>query len=199
MELEEMQAAWSQMSQDLEKQKQLTDEIILKMTQQRYTSQWNKIFTGEKIGGVICYVALVAILANFKELDTLPLQISGILCMLILAILPILSLKTIRAMKRVNVTSMSYKETMKTYAEGKKNFVNFQKLNVALSFVFMLLTVPVSAKLLNGENLFETLDPKLGIAVPFMFALFGLLVWVVTRCYKRVLRSSENILQEIEE
>ena len=41
MELEEMQAAWSQMSQDLEKQKQLTDEIILKMTQQKYTSQWN--------------------------------------------------------------------------------------------------------------------------------------------------------------
>lgn len=199
MELEEMQAAWSQMSQELEKQKQLTDEIILKMTQQRYTSQWNKIFTGEKIGGVICYVALVAILAYFKELDTIPLQIAGILCMLILAILPILSLKTIKAMKRVNVTTMSYKETMKTYAEGKKNFVNFQKLNIGLSFVFMILTVPVSAKLLNGKNLFETLDPKLGIAAPFMLALFGLLIWAVTRCYKRILRNSENILKEIEE
>lgn len=199
MELEEMQAAWSQMSQDLEKQKQLTDEIILKMTQQKYSSQWNRIFNAEKIGGFICYVALIAILLNFRKLDTTPLQVSGILCMLILAILPILSLKTIQAMKRVNVTSMSYKETMETYANGKKNFVNFQKLNIGMSFVFMLLTVPVSAKLFNGKDLFETLDPKLGIAVPFMLIFFGLLMWVVMRCYKSVLRNSEKILQEIEE
>ena len=89
MELEEMQAAWSQMSQDLEKQKQLTDEIILKMTQQKYTSQWNKIFTAEKIGGIICYTALIALLFNFNKFDTLGLQISGILCIIILAILPI--------------------------------------------------------------------------------------------------------------
>jgi hypothetical protein len=199
MELEEMQAAWSQMSQELEQQKQLTDEIILKMTQQKYSNQWNKIFTAEKAGSVICYVALVAILANFRDLDTIPLQICGILSMLILAILPILSLKTIKAMKRVNVTTMSYKETMETYAKGKKNFVNFQKLNIGISFVFMLLTVPLSAKLFNGEDLFETLDPKLGIAAPFMLLFFGLLIWVVMRCYKRVLRNSENILQEIED
>ena len=168
MELEEMQAAWSQMSQELEKQKRLTDEIILKMTQQKYTSQWNKIFTGEKIGAVICYVGLVAILANFKTFDTIGLQISAILCMLILAILPIISLKTIRGMKQVDVTSMNYKETMRTYAKGKKRFVAFQRLNVGVSFLFMILTVPVSAKLFNDENLFETLDPKLGIAAPFM-------------------------------
>ncbi|WP_299767420.1 hypothetical protein [uncultured Dokdonia sp.] len=199
MELEEMQAAWSQMSQELEKQKQLTDEIILKMTQQKYTSQWNKIFTAEKIGGVVCYVALVVLLANFKTFDTISLQVSAILCMLILAVLPILSLKTIRGMQQVNVTKMNYKETMETYAKGKKNFVNFQKLNVGISFLFMTLTVPVSAKLFNDENLFETLDPKLGIAVPFMLVFFGLLIWFVTRCYKKVLRSSETILKEIEE
>lgn len=199
MELEEMQAAWSQMSQELEKQKQLTDEIILKMTQQKYISQWNKIFTGEKIGSVICYAVLIAIMANFNKLDTIGLQISGILCMLLLAILPIISLRTIRGMKKVNVTTMSYKETMETYAKEKRNFVNFQKLNIALSFVFMLLTIPVSAKLFNDENLFETLDPKLGIAAPFMLIFFGLLIWVVTKWYKRVLHNSETILQEIEE
>lgn len=199
MELEEMQAAWSQMSQELEKQKQLTDEIILKMTQQTYTSQWNKIMTGEKIGTVICYSALIAILFNFKELDTMALQLSGALCVVILGILPILSLQTLRVMKRVNVTTMNYKETMETYAKGKKNFVNFQKLNIALSFVFMLLTVPVSAKLLKGKNLFETLDPKLGYASIFMLVFFGLLIWIVTRWYKRVIRNSDTILQEIGE
>ncbi len=199
MELEEMQAAWSQMSQELEKQKQLTDEIILKMTQQKYTSQWNKIFTGEKIGTVVCYAALIAILINFNKLDTIGLQITGILCVLILGVLPIISLKTIQAMKRVDVTTMSYKETMETYVREKKKFVNFQKLNIGLSFVFMILTVPVSAKLFNDENLFETLDPKLGIAAPFMLALFGLLIWGVTKWYKHILRNSENILKEIEE
>ncbi len=199
MELEEMQMAWSQMSQELEKQKQLTDEIILKMTQQRYKDHWNKIATPEKIGSVICYTALIFILANFEKFDTLPLQISGGLCILILAILPILSLYTIRNLQRINLTKTNYKETMEAYAKSKKDFVNFQKLNIGISFLFMLITIPVSAKLFNNEDLFANFDNKLFYALPIMLIFFSGLIWFVTRCYKGILRSSERILNEIKE
>jgi len=192
MELEEMQAAWSQMSQQLEAQKKLTDEIILKMTKQRYQNHWNKIATPEKIGGVICYAAVIALIINFNKLDTLALQISGVLCIIILTILPILSLKTIRDLQHIDISENNYKQ-------GKKRFINFQKLNIGISFLFMLLTIPVSAKLFNGENLFETMDKKLLIALPVCFFFFYLLIRFVSKCYKGVIKNSEAILEDIKE
>ena len=194
-----MQAAWSQMSQQLEAQKKLTDEIILKMTKQRYQNHWNKIATPEKIGGVVCYAAIVFIAVNFYKLDTLGFQIAGGLCILILAILPILSLKTIHDLQHIHIGNQNYKQTMEAFAKSKKRFVNFQKLNIGMSFVFMLLTIPLSAKLLNGKNLFETYDNKLFIALPFCFIFFYLLMRFAIRCYKGVLRNSEAILEDIKE
>ncbi len=199
MELEEMQAAWSQMSQQLEAQKKLTDEIILKMTKQRYQNHWNKIATPEKIGGVICYAAVIALIINFNKLDTLALQISGVLCIIILTILPILSLKTIRDLQHIDISENNYKQTMEAFVKGKKRFINFQKLNIGISFLFMLLTIPVSAKLFNGENLFETMDKKLLIALPVCFFFFYLLIRFVSKCYKGVIKNSEAILEDIKE
>ena len=139
MELEEMQTAWATMSQELEKQQKLTNELILKMTQQRYHNHWNKIATPEKIGGVICYATVIALIIYFNKLDTIGLQISGGLCILILTILPIISLKTIRDLQHIDIGNNNYKETMEAFARSKKRFINFQKINIGISFLFMLL------------------------------------------------------------
>jgi hypothetical protein len=196
MELEEMQAAWTEMSSELEKQKVITNELIMKMTQERYTNTWNHIRNFELLGTLICYGALIYLLINFGKLDTTPLLISGIIAAIIMAILPALSLKSIRGMKEVNVTTMTVKETMATFTKRKKQFVNFQKLNVGLSFIFMLVTVPLSGKLINGEDLFARLDSKLLIALPAMLILFAFLFWFVKRTYKRVILRSERLIDE---
>lgn len=196
MELEEMQAAWTEMSAELEKQKQITNQLIMKMTQERYTNTWNHLRNFELIGLLVSYGALIFLLVNFSKLDTTPLLISGIIGAIILAILPALSLKTIRGMKDVDVTSMTVKETAETYTKRKKEFVNFQKLNVILSFIFMLVTVPLSGKLLNGEDLFAKMDHKLIVALPLMLVLFAILVWFVRKTVRKVLAKTDTLIDQ---
>lgn len=196
MELEEMQAAWTEMSGELEQQKQITNELIMKMTQERYTNTWNHARNFELFGTIVCYAILVYLLLNFAKLDTTPLFISGIITALVLAILPILSLRSIRGMKEVNVTTMTVKETMDTYKKRKSQFVLFQKLNIAMSFLLMLVVLPVSGKILNDEDLFANFDNKLLIAMPFMLVFFGLLMWFGIYNYKRILRKSQNIIDK---
>ena len=65
MELQEMQAAWQQMNQKIEKQQQLTDQLIMEMTTQKYRAKYQKLNTFETVGGVICYVFATYILMNF--------------------------------------------------------------------------------------------------------------------------------------
>lgn len=198
MELEEMQAAWARMSEQLETQKKLTDDIIMKMTQEKFSKQWSPIGTAEKIGTAISYSAAIAILVYFGKLDTLALQICGGLCIVILIIAPILSLRSIHAMQTISLSN-AHSKMMGDYARAKKRFINFQKMNMIGSFFFMLLTIPVTGKLFNDENLFEKLDPKLLIALPFCFLFFFLLIRYVSKCYRNVLKRSEDILNEIQE
>ncbi|MBV1924912.1 MAG: hypothetical protein KUG49_00180 [Dokdonia sp.] len=198
MELEEMQAAWSQMSDQLETQKKLTDDIIMQMTQEKFSKQWNNIGAAEKVGTVISYAAGIALLYHFSKLDTLLLQICGVLCLVILIVAPILSLRSIHGLQNISL-SEPYSIMMARYAKAKKRFVNFQKMNMIGSFFFMLLTIPVSGKLFNNENLFETLDHKLLIALPFCFLFFFLLIRYITKCYRGILKRSEDILREIDE
>lgn len=192
-----MQAAWSQMSNQLEEQKKLTNEIILKMTQQHYRNQWNKIAISEKIGTVICYGAAIALLFNFSKLDSLPLQISGVFVLLVLFILPIISLRTVRAMKQIDLIGNTYKQTMEAYVKNKRNFINFQKFNVGLSFIFMFAIMPVFSKLFNGKDFFETFNLKMLYAIPFSILFYILTIKYVMRYYKGVIKQSEAIMEEI--
>ena len=55
MELEEMKTLWGEMSIEIEKQKKLTDSLIIKMTQADYRNKISKILIPESIGAIICF------------------------------------------------------------------------------------------------------------------------------------------------
>ena len=109
MEIEELQATWTQMSEELEKQKKLTKEIILKMTHQDYKDRLNKIAIPEKISAVFTYVVAAILLFRFYELDTLPLRICGVITLAILIVLPYFSLKYLNGMRNLNVSELKFR------------------------------------------------------------------------------------------
>lgn len=199
MELEDMQAAWSEMSSALDKQKQLTDEIILKMTQERHTSRWNSYRRFEFIGAIVCYAAVIYLLFNFTKLDTLGLQICGGLMIVFLIALPIFSLGILKNMANLTIDSRDNAQMMKAYAKKKKNFVTFQKVNIGASLLFMFLTIPVSSKILNDENLLAKFDEKLLFALPLCVLFFALLMWWVTKVNRKMLHNTETLLSEVQE
>ena len=59
MEIEELQSVWSEMSAQLEKQKKLTNELIMEMTQNRYSTKFDKLTFYETIGAVISFVMAI--------------------------------------------------------------------------------------------------------------------------------------------
>ncbi len=96
MDIEELQTTWTQMSEELEKQKKLTNEIILKMTQQEYKSRLDKVTIPEKLGTLVSYAAAIFILFNFNALDTVLLKTCGFITLVIIIVLPYLSLKYLK-------------------------------------------------------------------------------------------------------
>jgi hypothetical protein len=198
MELEEMKSLWEDMSQRVDQQKVLTDQLIIDMTKERYENKMRRISVPETISAFICFAAVIYLISNFKLLDVWYLQLSGVLTIVACLLLPILSLKSIKRMKAINISKSTYKDALATYAKEKTRFLLLQKSSFYTSFIVLILAVITFGKIMKGIDVFTTTD-KLNWLVPSgIGVLFIFSQWVLKK-YKKATDSANKILKELKD
>jgi len=199
MEWEELQATWAQLGQELEEQKKLTKEIIMKMTQEKFTNKFRTLTQIETVGAIVCYAAAIGVLVNFNELNTWYLALCGILTLAFITILPTMVLRALAKIRNLNIIQGTFKDNLRTYTKAKNHLLRLQRTGIMASFVSLFICLPVAAKLLSNKNIFEIgLKPTawigLGVVVilMFFFSRWGY------RGYKKVTSAAENLLRDLE-
>lgn len=198
MELHEMQAAWQQMNLKIEKQQQLTDQLIMEMTTQKYRAKYQKLNTYETIGGVLCYIFAAYILVNFGKLDIWYLRLCAIVAIAVLTVLPILSLSAIRDLQNLPISSGTQKQLMEDFTDRKRRFLLFQKINLGMTPLLMVAILPVFAKLFKGKDVFvegSVMFWYVPIGGIILFLVFG---WVL-KCYRSINASAAKTLEELDQ
>lgn len=199
MEVEELQATWIQLSAELEQQKILTEQIILQMTQERYSNKFKTISTYETIGAVICFLSGFYMLVNITKLDTWYLMTCGILTITFLFTMPILVLRALWQIKNIKIIDVSVSETLVKFKKSKNKLLSLQQFTVYASFILMLTTAAVFKKIWSNKDFFMAergLWSYGAIAVVAIF-LFFFAKWAYT-CYKNITRSAEDVLKELD-
>lgn len=199
MELEEIQATWAQMTEKLEKQERLTYKIILQMTQQKYSGKFSKLSTYETIGAVICFAVAIFILINFAKLDTWYLIACGVFTLAVLLVMPVVVLRYLGQIKRLNITEGNYTQTFVRFTKARKKLLAVQQFSIYISFILMFAVAAVFSKILSNDDFFtKERDGSVyvAIAVALIFVFFTAR-WGY-RSYKKVTSSAENILKELE-
>ncbi|HRN49219.1 MAG TPA: hypothetical protein PLS00_00825 [Niabella sp.] len=197
MELDELKSSWETLSHKLEHQRQLNSKLIEQMTNQNYKNRLNNIARPEFIASIFCFIMAIALIWNFNRLHTLLLQIFGGFSVLFLIVLPVLSLQSIKGLQTINISLPTYKITLKEFAAQKIRFQKIQKLNVFLSFIFMVTFAPVSVKLVAGKDVSHNITFWLTILPASVLVLFFVSKWVL-RHYNNTLKKAEELLIEIE-
>jgi len=200
MELEEIKNIWDDMSQEIDKQKILTDKSIVNITKKRYVNKIRTISILETTFAFISIVFSAYILINFTKLDTWYLSISGIIVVLFLIIVPILSVKGIRTLKYLDIAGNTFKQSLHKYATGKQNFINFIKVSSYLTFPFIVAFMLIAEKIFNNNNLISEND----IGVYWYVLPLGIIIQILTNKwilikYSKTLNEAENILKELEQ
>lgn len=199
MELEEMQKAWSEMSAELEQEKKLSNQLIMEMTQERLKNKIGIIAKYETIGAIICVIAAMMLLSKFKELDTWYLFASGLFTVSYLILLPVLVLRSIQAMQRINLTHNTYKETLISYTKKKKQFLLIQRVGIYLNFILLGVSLPVIIKVFKGKDIFITNSKILYWYIPIMIIFLVIFsIWGYKK-YKKITISGSQMLEEINE
>ncbi|MEP6748033.1 MAG: hypothetical protein ABJB86_09925 [Bacteroidota bacterium] len=197
MDLEEMKTLWIQMSLQVEKQKKITDSLIIKMTQVNYRNKINKIWIPEAISSVFAFIAIAFIVTGFQKLNTWYLVICGMVTMVILFLLPVLSLRSIYRIRSLQVLDKNYKESLLAYSKARIHFVFVQKLSFYLGSVLILTVVPVVRKLINGMDFFK--ETKLWFAYVIGFPFYYFIAKWVFKYYIKSAADAENILKELQD
>lgn len=199
MEIEEMQTLWSEMSNQLEQQKKLTKEIIMSMTQERYTNKFRTISTYETLGALICFAIGIYILSNFNALEVWYLKACGVIAMVFLFVVPVLVLRALSRIQRLNITNKSYKETLVIYTKAKTNLLRLQKFGIVASFFLMFAVAAVYSKIWSDKDFFmmeRSIGSYVAIGVATVFVI------LVSRWgyghYRRITNSAEKLLKELE-
>ena len=197
MELEELQSAWTQMSQELKKQKELTNEIIMEMTKEKYRSKFRTITNYEKAGTLVCIASTLFIAFNILKLDTWYLLACGLVAILFSVVLPLLVLRSLKRIQQLDIANLNYKETLLHYTKAKSNLLKIQRYGMFASFIFLLAFLPAIAKIINGKDLF--LEPGNFLLKLFIMAVFLVLIsqWGYGH-YKRVTNSAEQLIKDLE-
>jgi hypothetical protein len=196
MELEEMKASWEALSKKVEKQEQLTTQIIENMTQQNFKSKLNNITKWELSGTVICFASAGYVIFNFAKLSQVYLQVFALIGIAILAVLPVISLWLLKGMGNLNVSSKTYSETISAYAHRKIRFQRFQKLSVLFTVVLMITGMPVIMAI-RGIDIGK-MPHYWSITFPVMLVFLFAFAWRVLRYYDSNLEKAEHILTDME-
>jgi hypothetical protein len=197
MQLEEMKTLWGEMSIEIEKQKKLTDSLIIRMTQADYRNKINKILIPEAISALVSFAGILFILINFQKLNTWYLLVCGLIVVLILSLLPILSIKAVWKIRSINISDNNYKQSLMEYSKGKMQFVFIQKLSFYMGAILMLVILPVMGKLISRMDFFKETSLWLSYAIAFPF-FYWFAKWVFS-CYIKSTVDAENILKELKD
>ena len=199
MELEELQAAWTQMSTDLEHQKKMTDEIIIDMTKEKYKNKFKTLITYESFGVLICIAYAFFLLYNFSKLDTWYLVTFGILALLFSLILPFLGMKFLFEIKNIDILKGDYQQNILKYTKAKNNLLALQQFAIIAGFAMFFLIIAVNSKIVSGTDIFQselTTGKWIGILGGLTFMVF-FCRWGY-RSYQKVTASAASILKELE-
>lgn len=200
MDLEEMKTLWTTMSERVEKLEVLNKQNIMEMTQLKYKNKFSKLRLYETSGAVICYVFALGILFNIDKLNTWYLMACGLFCIGFLMIMPILSLRSIHSLSRINLSSNSYKDVLIRFEKEKRKTLLIQRVGIFLGVLLMFVSIPVADMILNGNNFFEN-EIKTPVWYAIIFA--SIFLFFASRWgygwYLRITKSAENIIEELDE
>ena len=196
MELDDLKNSWNNISNELKTQQNINPKMIDMITKKKYHSSIRKIIAPEISGTIVCIAAIIFLGIHFGYLNTVYLQVSGIISMAVLAALSVISMLSIRQLNIKPDFTKPHAENLRQFAVQKIQFVKFQKVNVLLCYVLLVMTIILLSRFLNGKDIstnkyFWTFS----FAAGYLFLTFYS-KWV-SKFYSSKLRQAEDLLKEL--
>jgi uncharacterized membrane protein len=204
MDLEEMKSTWTQMSTEMEKQKKLTNEIIIKMANQKSKNSLENIKRLELLGGLVMGAALnigLAIVLFNGMIQSIPLLCFAFVSMFIFSYSMYMSWTFIQVMNKIDLQENTLEDSHRYFSEFKAHCKRHKKRGMILNIPTVIFSLPVVMKIFGGVDIFTQFNE----AKSFLSQIFiaGVLVSIpiillIIRFYKKNVKAATEAHQDAE-
>lgn len=191
-----MKSVWSDLTQELEEQKKLTRDLILKMTQEKSSSRLGRIIKAEGLGITITGVFMIYLAFNFSRLQHWTGIVGGIGLFIILALGIHFAIRIIVHARSIDLLNNSYTEVIKRFDNFKKLLRTYKKLSIWTSGLSALFVMPVMTELFLDKNLLE-IEGLIKVLIISLF-LVPIVLYGVTRFYKSNVSAVSKALKDVD-
>ncbi|MCE7990388.1 MAG: hypothetical protein HEP71_00355 [Roseivirga sp.] len=197
MDLDEMKAVWSDLGDQLEKQKKLNQDLIMKMTQEKSSSRLGRIIRMELFGITVSGIILVYLIANFAQLTNWPALAGGIGMAIILGIAIVFGAKIILKARKIDLIKNTYNTVIDRFNEFRAMLKFYKKLSIWTNAFSIICVIPVTYTLFLKENILDNLEGA-GISLLMGFVLAPIVLYLTIRFYSRNMSQVKKALNDID-
>jgi hypothetical protein len=198
MDIDDIKTLWLEISKKVENQKELTDEIILRMAHTTSKNRLNRILIFELFGITWLLFFISFVLLKLDQLDTIPLLLSAILSIVICITSILLSVNFIRKAFALNIAHKSYKDTLLDFAVLEKTYHFNKKLYLPLGLALLVCIYPMVAKWTHNADVFsDTSLTTLSLYVCGGGVVYTILVWLHTKYYNKMQTEINGVLHDL--
>lgn len=195
MDLDEMKAVWSDLGTQLEQQKKLNQDLIMKMTQEKSSSRMGRIIRVEIFGIIVSGAILIYLLANFNKLNNWPALAGGIGMALILLIAIVFGTRLISKARKIDLVKNTYSAVVKQFNEFRAMLRFYKKLSIWTNAFSLLFVIPVTYSLILEKNVLDNLEGA-GISLLLGIIVAPVILYLIIRFYSRNISQVKKALNE---
>lgn len=195
MDLDEMKAVWSDLGTQLEQQKKLNQDLIMKMTQEKSSSRMGRIIRVEMFGIVVSVAILVYLLVNFNKLTNWPALTGGIGMALILVIAIVFGTRLISKARKIDLIKNTYSTVVEQFNEFRAMLRFYKKLSIWTNIFSLLFVIPVTYSLILEQNILDDLKGA-GISLLLGIIVAPVMLYLIIRFYSRNISQVKKALND---
>ena len=197
MELDDLRSDWESLNKSSFNKNKLTPEKIQHMTQLKYKAIVNKINYPEWIGSLVCLLAVAFIVFQFHKLDTIFMQVLGVITVLLLIVMPALSIISLRKINFERDLGQPHATVLREFLSQKVQFHKLRRINMLCSHLLLVTTFMIFPVLFGGADIFhQKYSPVIIIPLAYIYLVF-ITKWV-KKYYNKTLLQAESALKELE-
>lgn len=198
MELEQMKAIWSDMSTRLDRQQEVTDQLILKMAHEKSSSRLGRIIIAESLGIVFTAILLILLVSRFDQLDNWLTITGGIVTMLIFLLSIAMGGRIIQQARKINLVTQTYQQNLANFTALKKTLGFYKRLSIIINIVMPFFLLPVVFQLLLDKDLLQDFA-SYGWALLLTGLITPVALYLIIRYYRRNMAQVSKAIRETED
>lgn len=191
-----MKSLWTDLSLKLEKQDKIQKELLMEITKQKFRNRLNYIRIPEILGSLVCVGYAMYLLSRFSDFELWYNQVFVLITIFILIALPAASLTALKGMRDLKIDSETPSAILEKFIKNKIRFWNIQRYGMILGAIIMITMLASLAELKGSDEVISNQKFWL-IYVPGVFTLYFFFTRWALKKYRRVIDSSEKLLQEL--